>query len=94
MSGSPRTPFGAWAAGRHVVLDEEDYVLARAGNQRADYRREVAQATRMPFPEAEEALASLARERGIAEVSPDVALGLIREIMLARYDAALRGSMS
>jgi len=72
----------------YVVLSEEDYVQAHAGNKREHYQPALAHASRLRASEAQAAVWALADERGLGNsLSPQLALGLVREVMLARYQA-------
>ncbi|HEX9640588.1 MAG TPA: hypothetical protein VGB13_04670 [Candidatus Krumholzibacteria bacterium] len=78
----PREPY--------VVLSEEDYVQARDGNRREDYRSGLAQASKMLDHEA---LAEVkARARALGEPHPDpwLMLAIVRKLMLERYEALER----
>ena len=72
-----------------IMLSEEDYVKARAGNSREDYRPEIALAAKHPADEVERAVFDLADQRGMQSLTPHQLLALTREFMLTRYEAAL-----
>lgn len=76
-----------------VFLSEDDYVCSYAGSRRADYDKDVADATRCPCSEMTFALTNLSMERGVDRRNTHQMLVLTREIMRARYDAELRRRM-
>jgi hypothetical protein len=73
-------------AGVFIVLSEEDYVCARPGNRREDYRAEVAQAAKCPWLQAEVAIHAFIE----SSETPAQLLVRIREFMILRYEEALR----